>query len=633
MYYNISTSIRRAAVLCCTCLMITATGCSDDYDDSALRQDIEQMKERITKLEQQVASLNTDYKSMQQIVATLEGRLGIESFESNGDGYKISLSDGSTITINNNPSAATPVICVKADEDGVYYWAQRTGDDIDWLLGENGEKLPVNGITPTIGVDSEGYWTVSYGNGEPVRLTDSEGNPILAEGDSALFKSVDSDADNVYITLNDTEGTVLAIAKSNSFSLTIIDAPEVAEFEYGQTLTFAIEKRSVEKIVVTKPDHWRASVSDDTLTITAPAIEHAACAELQGEVAIIFFNAAALSKVTSLNVKIAEPKEPVTAKVTIPSDFSEGYVQRVVYNDKKIAEICFELIRTADGSIEQQMAVIYPMSGDKADLSKGIETSTGSQVVWNSADNTVTYISNNATTPVEAFYVLVDGQIVTSFDGVTEQATVEPDLLVDIRGEERQSYKLVKIGTQYWLAENLRAEYYADGTPLSSDWTSQTGSYIYFDENPTDWKSVYGTIYNGAAVLSESGLAPDGWKIPAADDVTLLKNYIGSTETGTKLKSTIGWVKYPGSNLSGFDALPGGYYVPSNSVDQFGNGTPDTLFWTTTELYDSLTRSNSIVYFRLYDLNTRLMFDPNASSFAATMHAKEFGHYVRCVRK
>ncbi len=64
IYAKIPTAVRRAAMLCCTCLMIAATGCSDDYDDSALRQDIEQIKDRVKKLEQQVTQLNTDYKSM-----------------------------------------------------------------------------------------------------------------------------------------------------------------------------------------------------------------------------------------------------------------------------------------------------------------------------------------------------------------------------------------------------------------------------------------------------------------------------------------------------------------------------------------------------------------------------------------
>ena len=612
--------------------MITVS-CSQDYDDSGLRQDIEQIKDRVAKLEAQVTSLNSDYKSMQQIVAVLQGYIGIEQVEPTADGYTLSLSDGSKITIGNNPSAAIPVICVKADDDGVYYWAQRTGDETEWLLGDNGEKLPVEGVTPTIGVDAEGYWTVSYGSGNPVRLTDKEGNPILAESGASLFKDVDSDADNVYITLNDEEGTILTIAKSGSFSLTIVDAPEVAEFEYGQTLSFAIEKKSVEKIVITKPDHWRVATSDDSLSITAPDADHASCAELQGEIALICFNATGLSKVTSLNVAVTAPKEPMTPKVVIPTDFSGGNIQRAVYNNKKVAEICLELIRTADGSVEQQMVVIYPMTGDKANLKKGIDVATGGSVVWNTTDNTVTYTAGSATEAIDTFYVLNDGSLATSCDEVSEAAVVEPDLLLDVRGEERQSYKLVKIGTQYWLAENLRAEYYTDGTPLSTDWSSTTGAYIYYDENPTDWKSVYGTIYNGTAVLSESGLAPEGWDIASADDVTRLKNYIGSTETGTKLKSVSAWSKYPGSNLSGFDALPSGYYVPSSSVDQFGNSTPDVYFWTKTELYDSLTRSNSLVYFRLYDLNTRLTFDSNASSFTVTMHTKEFGHYVRCVRK
>lgn len=630
---GICVSIRRAAVLCCMSAILTAVGCSDEYDDSSLRRDIEEIKDRVTKLEEQVASLNSDYLSMQLIVEALQGKIGIEQVERTDDGCKIVLSDGSTIVIDDNPDADTPVICVKADDDGVYYWALSTSEGVEWLLGDNGEKLPVEGVTPVIGVDADGYWTVSYGNGAAQRLTDAQGNPIVAQGDSALFKEVRTDDDNVYITLNDQDSTTIVVPLSSAFSITIVDAPQTAEFEYDQTMSFDVLLNGVETVVITKPDHWRASLDETTLSITAPSAEHAQCAELSGQIALICFNSAALSKVTTLNVCVKEPEDPATPEITVPDDFSTGNVQKAVYRGKKVAEICLEFIRTSDGEIEQQMVVIYPVSEDKADLSKGIDVATGGSVVWNSSTNTVTYTAGTATAPIAKFYVSETGELLTSCDEPTEPAAVEPDLLVDVRGQERQSYKLTKIGTQYWLAESLRAEYYVDGTPLSTDWSSETGSYIYFNESPTDYKSTYGAIYNGAAVFSESGLAPDGWKIPEADDITALKNYVGSTVTGTKLKSTSEWVKYPGSNITGFNALPGGYYIPSSAVDQFGSGTPDIYFWTATELYDSLTKSYSVVYFRLYDLNTRLMFDADASSFAVTMHDRSFGHYVRCLKK
>lgn len=622
--------VRRAVAGCLLLLAAVATGCGDDYDDTELRGSVDDLNSRLTKLEAQVAQLNKDYSTVSGLVSTLQQKLHVERVESDGKGgYQISFSNGTTASVAGSEAAASvPVIGISTGEDGIYYWTKTVGDKVDWLLDGEGKKMPVSGVTPVLGVDAAGYWTISYDGGKTSqRLLDGAGEPIVAKGDSTFFKNVTADAENLYLTLNDGKDTQLTIPIFDGFSLTIAGAEQPVEFTFGQMREFTVESVGVTKTVVNKPDEWKVVYDGSRLTVTAPTAEHAACADLEGEIALIYFNAKGLSKVASVAVTVAAT--PIV-EVAVPADFAGGNVQRAVYGGVKVAEICREYVRTE--SVEKQMTVIYPMVDGKADLTKGIEVETGGTVVWNAASNSCTYTAGTAAAPLAKFYVAEDGSLTTEAEGRIEAAKVEPDLLRDVRGTSIEEYRIVKIGTQYWMAESLRAERYADGSAIPTDWDNAAGSYIYLYESPADWKSVYGAMYSGAAVKSEAGLAPTGWAVPSADDVALLRDYVG-TLPGLKLRSDKGWTKNPGTNITGFDAQPGQYYVPSSSAEPFGTSTPDVLFWTVTVLRDPLSRSDALVYYRFYDGNNRMMFDPNASSLAPTMHDLRFGHYVRCVRK
>lgn len=622
--------VRRTAMCCALLLAAFATACGDDYDDTELRGSVDDLNDRLTKLEAQVAKLNDDCTALSGLVTALQQKLHLESAVPDGKGgYRLTFSDGTTASVaGSDAAAAIPVLGIATGEDGIYYWTKTVGDKVDWLLDGEGRKLPVSGVTPVLGVDAAGYWTISYDGGKTSqRLLDGAGEPIVAKGDSTFFKEVTADADNLRLTLNDGKDTQLTIPLGTAFSLTIAGAEQPVEFTFGQTREFAVESVGVTKTVVSKPDEWKVVYDGALLTVTAPTTEHAACADLAGEVSLICFNATGLSKAASVAVTVAATP---TVEIAVPADFAGGAVQRAVYGGVKVAEICREYVR-AEG-VDKQMTVVYPVVDGKADLTKGVDVETGGTLVWDAASNSCIYTAGTAAAPLTKLYVGEDGSLATEAEGRIEAATVEPDLLRDVRGTSVEEYRIVKIGTQYWMAESLRAERYADGSALSTDWESAAGAYIYLNESPADWKSVYGTMYSGAAVNSEAGLAPAGWAVPSADDVALLRDYVG-TLPGLKLRSESGWTKNPGTGITGFDAQPGQYYTPVSSVEPFGTATPDVLFWTATVLRDPLTRSDGLVYYRFYDGNNRLMFDPNASSFAPTMHDFRFGHYVRCVRK
>ena len=119
---------------------------------------------------------------------------------------------------------------------------------------------------------------------------------------------------------------------------------------------------------------------------------------------------------------------------------------------------------------------------------------------------------------------------------------------------DNKVYKLVKIGNQTWMAENLN--YNAANSRCYSD-------------NPANC-AKYGRLYDWATAKT---ICPSGWHLPSKTEWAALITAVGGEETaGTKLKSANDWNHdgVAGTNNFGFSALPGGY-GDSNGFDGVGN--------------------------------------------------------------
>lgn len=96
--------------------------------------------------------MNTNISSLQKIVEALQDNLSISKVEQISDGYIIHFSDGSTATIKNGKNSEdAPIIGVKKDTDGIYYWTL----DGEWLTDEKGNKVKAQGTDGKDGVDGE----------------------------------------------------------------------------------------------------------------------------------------------------------------------------------------------------------------------------------------------------------------------------------------------------------------------------------------------------------------------------------------------------------------------------------------------------------------------------------------------
>ena len=269
-------------------LLLTLTVCFFTACHKDIWAELENLDQRVTKLEELCKEMNTNITSLQTIVSVLQSNdfiTGIVEIKKNDEviGYTITFGKHDPITIyhgqdgkdgQNGQNGAdgkdgsTPVIGVAQDTDGVYYWTLNG----EWLLDDNGNKLPVSGkdgqngtngsngqdgaagkdgqdgedgkdgtdgqdgkdgITPQLKIE-DGYWYISYDNGatwtELGKATGEDGKDGAdgqdgkdgqngtdgkdgQDGDS-MFQSVTQDENYVYFTLAD--GTVIKIAKGSS---------------------------------------------------------------------------------------------------------------------------------------------------------------------------------------------------------------------------------------------------------------------------------------------------------------------------------------------------------------------------------------------------------------------------------
>lgn len=153
----------------------------------------------------------------------------------------------------------------------------------------------------------------------------------------------------------------------------------------------------------------------------------------------------------------------------------------------------------------------------------------------------------------------------------------EPLTVTDIDGNV---YQTVTIGSQIWMAENLKVTHYRNGAAIinitdNSTWGNITyGSFCSYN-NEDDSADTYGLLYNWYAVDDVQNIAPEGWHVPSEYEIQQLELYLGineedledvgwrGTDEGGTLKDTgtIYWANpnTGATNTNGFKAIPSGY--------------------------------------------------------------------------
>ena len=263
--------------------MMTFTGC---YDDTDLVNRMDQAEADIAELQQLVKDINTNISSLVTVVDALKNSDQITSVTplSDGSGYTITFSKSGTITIYNGKNGVdgtngtngsngqngidghTPVISVKLDTDGQYYWTV----DGEYLTDADGKKIPATAhiATPQIRIN-EGNFEISYNEGMTWEVIGNAG-----ASDDVVFKQVIDGPASVLFVLSD--GTQIEIPKTQQFVINVTSTDIVASAGQQAFVDFTVsgaDENTVVDAFGTKG--YEASVmmtnaSTGSLTITVP---------------------------------------------------------------------------------------------------------------------------------------------------------------------------------------------------------------------------------------------------------------------------------------------------------------------------------------------------------------------------
>lgn len=290
-----------------------------------------------------------------------------------------------------------------------------------------------------------------------------------------------------------------------------------------------------------------------------------------------------------------EPNTPSTNDffcISLP-DFSQSSVYKVMNGEVQIAEICKEYLQ-ANG-VDNLAIVIYPKNNGTINLTKGYvaqlfdrasgniitESIHGGIASWNESTNILTYQIGTRVAD-SAIYMDEEGNFSSTSVTSASSTGITPDIIADAR--DNKSYSITKIATQYWMGENLAAETFNNGAPITkaqseSDWSKAiSNSVAAYSVNNSNY------YYNFAAASEK--IAPEGWKVPSYDDWMKLKAYI---KNNTSLITS-----WEGSNnLTGLSIIESGF----RDKDGKYSTTPNTsYFWNTQSgitIYSSIITDSS----------------------------------------
>jgi uncharacterized protein (TIGR02145 family) len=256
-------------------------------------------------------------------------------------------------------------------------------------------------------------------------------------------------------------------------------------------------------------------------------------------------------------------------------------------------------------------------------------TQCGDEPTPKVAGSSESYTVTGLTPDTKYYFAMKTADEVPNWSGLSNvpSGKTEPGDSTTVTDIDGNVYKTIKIGNQWWMAENLKVTHYRNGDPIpnvadNSTWEGlSTGAYCNYNNDEGN-VATYGRLYNWFAVVDSRNIAPAGWHVPTDAEWQTLVDYLGgSAIAGGKMKetSTTHWnsPNTGATNESGFTALPGGYCYYFDGTF-FGMGY-FAFFWSSTE---TETYSGYVLAHYLSYGGTRIVRD--------SYHERK-GFSVRCV--
>jgi uncharacterized protein (TIGR02145 family) len=234
-------------------------------------------------------------------------------------------------------------------------------------------------------------------------------------------------------------------------------------------------------------------------------------------------------------------------------------------------------------------------------------------------------------------FIIISNLIINSCEKYKISIPISPPLfnsyltygtLTDV---DNNTYKTIRIGTQIWMAENLKTAKYNDGSSIplvidNSAWANLiTSGYCWFDNDEATYRNVYGALYNWYTVKTGK-LCPTGWHVPVQGEWMTLAAYIN--DYGGKLKE-VGIVHWDSPNMgatneSGFTALPSGF----RSYDGVYYSIRQAGFWWSATECTGCYAFPEWIFIDAFDLS----LGAGSSGYGNQHDNMLYGYSIRCIK-
>jgi len=249
----------------------------------------------------------------------------------------------------------------------------------------------------------------------------------------------------------------------------------------------------------------------------------------------------------------------------------------------------------------------------------------------------------------DTLYVYKSGSIayksaLSTVDSLTFYKVPAATTVTDVDGNV---YATVKIGTQTWMAENLKTTKYRNGDiipnlTLAADWSTTTsGAWCNYDNNAT-YDAKYGKLYNFYTIKDNRNIAPVGWHVATDAEWTTLINYQisnGGNYDGTIVGNKIAKSLSSTDNVWGPTAVAGspGFEISKNNSSKF-NGLPggerDNLgaFNNTISWFFCIWTSTANVDYPTSNAIDRSLNGAQPHMASSVWRLQRMGKSIRCIK-
>ena len=291
---------------------------------------------------------------------------------------------------------------------------------------------------------------------------------------------------------------------------------------------------------------------------------------------------------------------------------------------------------------------IYSLRSDGVNVNKKMLLIDGRQgsahtVTSNTVEGNISDVHAVKKQLSDQYTMTVTGNDIAAYEQqnleITGSMTVDVTVSRTVTDIDGNVYTTVKIGDQWWMAENFKVTHYRNGEEIpevtdNTSWANlSTGARCVYDNTESN-ADTYGYLYNWYAVNDSRNIAPEGWHVPAEEEWKTLEKALGmsqseaddegwrGTNEGSKMADNAdlwfdGDLENNGAfGESGFSALPGGFRSSNGSFNYLGYVA---YFWSATEDGTNFTWSrnlssddsevNRFSYDKPYGFSVRLVRD------------------------